>query len=62
VELVPGSEVTEGDILDHCRQRLAGFKRPKRLVIGKLPKTSTGKIVKNELRDRARRDGLGTSG
>ena len=61
VELVPGNEVTEGDILAHCRQRLAGFKRPKRLVIGELPKTSTGKILKNELRDRARRNGLGTS-
>jgi fatty-acyl-CoA synthase len=61
VEIVPGNEVTEGDILAHCRQRLAGFKRPKRLVIGELPKTSTGKIRKNELRDRARRDGLGTS-
>jgi 3-(methylthio)propionyl---CoA ligase len=62
VELVPGSDATESDILAHCRDRLAGFKRPKRLVIGELPKTSTGKIRKNELRDRARRESQGTSG
>ena len=42
------------ELLEHCRERLAGFKRPKRMVIGELPKTSTGKIRKNELRDQAR--------
>jgi fatty-acyl-CoA synthase len=54
VELVAHAEVTENELLEHCRERLAGFKRPKRLVIGDLPKTSTGKIRKNELRDLAR--------
>ena len=54
VELAPGAEVTENELLAHCRERLAGFKRPKRLVFGELPKTSTGKIRKNELRDLAR--------
>ena len=54
VELAAGAEVTENELLEHCRARLAGFKRPKRLVIGELPKTSTGKIRKNELRNQAR--------
>jgi fatty-acyl-CoA synthase len=54
VELVPGAEATVNELLAHCREHLAGFKRPKRLIIGELPKTSTGKIRKNELRDQAR--------
>ncbi len=54
VELVDGAAVTEDALLDHARARLAGFQRPKKLVIGELPKTSTGKIRKNELRDRCR--------
>ena len=54
VELVADAEVTENELLEHCRERLAGFKRPKRLIIGELPKTSTGKIRKHELRDLAR--------
>jgi fatty-acyl-CoA synthase len=44
----------ENELLEHCRERLAGFKRPQRLLIGELPKRSTGKIRKNELRDQAR--------
>ena len=47
------AEVMENEPLEHCRERLAGFKRPKRLVIGELTKTSSGKIRKNELRDLA---------
>jgi fatty-acyl-CoA synthase len=54
VELASGAEATEDELLEHCRTHLAGFKRPKRLVIGELPKTSTGKIRKNELRDLVR--------
>ena len=38
----------------HCRSRLAGFKVPKSFVFGPLPKTSTGKIQKFVLRDRAK--------
>ena len=49
-----GAEVTENELLEHCRERLAAYKRPKRPVIGEQPKTSTGKIRKNELRDLAR--------
>ena len=55
VELASGRNATEAQLLAHCGARLAGFKRPKRVVIGALPKTSTGKIKKHELRDRARR-------
>ena len=46
--------VTEQDIIDFCRERLAGFKCPRKVVFGPLPKTSTGKIQKNVLRDKAR--------
>ncbi len=51
VELVSGREATAEDILAFCRERLAGFKCPKKLVFQDLPKTATGKIQKFELRD-----------
>ena len=54
VELTSGASVTEEDLLEHARRGLAGFQRPKKVVIGELPKTSTGKIRKNELRDLCR--------
>ncbi len=54
VELAGGASVSEDDLLEHARQRLAGFQRPKRVVFGDLPKTTTGKIKKHELRGRAR--------
>ncbi len=54
VELIAGSNTSEADLLLHCKERLAGFKRPKNLIIGELPKTSTGKVQKNKLRDHAR--------
>jgi fatty-acyl-CoA synthase len=50
VELKPGSTATEADLIAHCRTRLAGFKTPKHVVFAELPKTSTGKIQKFELR------------
>ena len=37
---------------EHARGQLAGFKRPKRIVFEELPKTTTGKIRKNLLRER----------
>ena len=46
--------VTEEDILAFCRQHLAKFKTPRHLVFGELPKTSTGKIQKFALRERAK--------
>ena len=54
VELANGAEVAEEELLAHTRDRLAGFQRPKKVVFGELPKTTTGKILKTELRDRAR--------
>lgn len=47
-------EVTEDDIIAHCRERLASYKLPKTIVFSELPKTSTGKIQKFVLREEAR--------
>ncbi len=47
-------EVTEADIIAHCRNHLASFKVPKTVVFSELPKTSTGKIQKFVLREEAR--------
>ena len=52
VELAEGSELTEADLIEHARGQLAGFKRPKHIVFEQLPKTTTGKIRKNLLRER----------
>lgn len=50
VEVKEGETVTETDLIAFVRERLAGFKTPKRVVFQDLPKTSTGKIQKFELR------------
>jgi fatty-acyl-CoA synthase len=55
VTVRPGATVTDVELREHCRDRLAHFKCPARFVFGDLPKTATGKIVKTELRERARR-------
>jgi fatty-acyl-CoA synthase len=47
------TEVSETEIIQFCRQSLARFKVPKRVVFGELPKTSTGKIQKFALREQA---------
>jgi fatty-acyl-CoA synthase len=49
-----GDAVDEAEIIRFCRERLARFKVPKRVIFGELPKTSTGKIQKFALRDQAR--------
>ncbi len=55
VTLKPGApEVTEKDIIDFCRERLAKYKLPKTVVFTELPKTSTGKVQKFVLRDQAK--------
>jgi len=54
VELKAGMVATEAELIAFCRARLAGFKTPKRVVFYDLPKTSTGKIQKFELRALAR--------
>ncbi|GAB4269757.1 MAG: acyl--CoA ligase family protein [Pararhodobacter sp.] len=50
VELKEGKTATEAELIAFCRERLAGFKTPKQVVFQELPKTSTGKIQKFELR------------
>jgi fatty-acyl-CoA synthase len=50
VELKTGATVTEADLIAFARLTLAGFKAPKKVVFQELPKTSTGKIQKFELR------------
>jgi len=54
VELAPQKKATEEEIIKFCRETLAGFKLPKKIVFGELPKTSTGKIKKFELRKKAK--------
>src|SRR6476620_403000 len=54
VELKPGIELAERAIIEHCRSHLARVKVPRSVVFGELPKTSTGKIQKFLLRERAR--------
>jgi fatty-acyl-CoA synthase len=53
LEIKPGMEVTPAEIIAHCKQHLAGFKVPRAIVFCELPKTSTGKIQKYELRKQA---------
>jgi fatty-acyl-CoA synthase len=50
VELKSGSTTLAEDIVAHCKKHLAAFKVPRAVVFGELPKTSTGKIQKFELR------------
>jgi len=54
VEIKPDATISEPELIEHCRQHLARFKAPKKIVFGVLPKTSTGKIQKFLLRERAR--------
>ncbi len=54
IELKPGENATEEEIIAFCRDKMAHYKCPRRVVFDDLPKTSTGKIQKFVLRDRAR--------
>jgi fatty-acyl-CoA synthase len=54
VELRPGSSVTAEELVAHCRGLLAGYKVPRDIRFEEIPKTSTGKIQKFVLRERAR--------
>ncbi len=51
VELKEGATATEAEIIAFCREQMSGFKTPKAVVFGPIPKTSTGKIQKFMLRD-----------
>ncbi|WP_457090205.1 acyl-CoA synthetase, partial [Microvirga sp. P5_D2] len=54
VELKPSQSVAADDIVAWCRQHLASFKCPRTVIFTELPKTSTGKIQKFQLREMAR--------
>ncbi|WP_372885311.1 AMP-binding protein [Shimia sp.] len=54
LELLDGASATEAEIIAFARESLAGFKAPKKVLFQDLPKTSTGKIQKFELRKLAR--------
>ena len=54
VELRAGALADEDELITFCRDNLAHFKCPRHVIFGDLPKTSTGKIRKFELRDQAR--------
>ena len=54
IELKPGSDITAEALIQFCRQKLAGFKVPRRIVFRELQRTATGKIQKFLLREEAR--------
>ncbi len=54
IQLKPGTSATEKDYIDWCRQNLARFKIPRKVVFGPVPTTATGKIQKYVLRERAK--------
>lgn len=53
VTLKPGAAADEAALISFCRDNLAHFKCPKQVIFGPLPKTSTGKVRKYVLRERA---------
>jgi fatty-acyl-CoA synthase len=54
VELKADAVASEAELIEFCADNMARFKRPKKVVFGELPKTATGKIQKNVLRERAK--------
>jgi len=54
IELIKDKTATEEEIIKFCKETLAGFKLPKKVVFCELPKTSTGKIQKFELRKKVK--------
>ena len=52
IKLVPGHTVTNEELIQHCRDYLAGYKIPRQFVFEAIPRTGTGKIQKNILRER----------
>ena len=53
ISLKPGEQLSEAEVVQYCRDHLAGFKVPKTIVFAELPKTSTGKVQKFVLREQA---------
>jgi len=54
VELKPGATVSADELVAHCKSLLAGYKVPREILFEAIPKTSTGKIQKFQLRERAK--------
>ncbi|WP_231295812.1 hypothetical protein [Colwellia sp. PAMC 21821] len=54
VGLKNGQSITEQEVIQHCRDHMAGFKVPKTIVFSELPKTSTGKVQKFVLRQKVK--------
>ena len=54
IEIYEGSTLQRDHVLEHCKQHLAGFKVPKYIIFAEVPKTSTGKVQKFELRQAAK--------
>jgi acyl-CoA synthetase (AMP-forming)/AMP-acid ligase II len=52
VELRAGRIATEGEIIEHCRELIASYKKPKRVFFEALPRNAQGKVLKHELRER----------
>jgi len=52
VVLKDGADLTEDEIIEFARERVAAYKRPKKVAFGELPKTSTGKVQKHILREK----------
>jgi acyl-CoA synthetase (AMP-forming)/AMP-acid ligase II len=52
VDVKPGVNLLEQEVIDFCAQNLAHFKRPRRIIFGKVPRNPTGKIEKPKLRER----------
>jgi fatty-acyl-CoA synthase len=57
VELKPGQKTTEVELIGFCKENMAKFKRPKKVIFGPLPKTATGKIQKHVLRSTFQNNG-----
>jgi fatty-acyl-CoA synthase len=54
IELKPGTKATSDELMQWCREHLAGYKCPRIVVFADIPKTSTGKIQKFKLREMAK--------
>jgi acyl-CoA synthetase (AMP-forming)/AMP-acid ligase II len=52
VELRPGMTATAEEIVEHCRSRIASYKKPKYVFFEPLPRNAVGKVLKRELRTR----------
>lgn len=59
VTLRPGRQVTEQELIEHVKGRIARFKAPRQVRFAELPKTGTGKVQKFVLRESLRQEGAG---